>query len=254
MDIPQQLVGKIVGCISPNDRISLRNCSLVAKSWVQPCRRRLFETIDVSGSVRLGRWLDRIPPTNAGMLLQHVRSITCYIADSPDSPHGTVDLLRDYSSSFRQLERLTFDSGCPPSLARIEMYAGFQHSLSYLSLRSFRVAASVVVALVDYFPNLTHLNLSGLSPKVDDQRLLPFSRPLQQLTIAEFTFDGLPLLDQLMGLHPRCDKITIELMWISCPSFAQRVINGVKANVKRLDLKFELIGVSKVSKYCNDDG
>jgi len=212
------------------------------------CSERPLRNHQRLGKRTLGARLDKISPTNAGMLLQHVRSITCYIADTPDSPHGSVDLLRDYSSSFHQLERLTFSSGRPPSLARIETFTAFQDSLSYLCLRSFSVTVNVVVALVDYFPNLVHLNLSGLSRKADHYRLLPFSRPLRELTVAEFTSDGLPFLDELMGLRPRCDKVTIKWIWISCPSFARRVVEGVEASVKHLDLKCELIGTSDVSK------
>ena len=106
----------------------------------------------------------------------------------------------------------------------------------------------MVVTLANYFPNLAHLNLSGLSHEVDDQPIPPFSWPLQELTVAEFTSDGLPLLDQLMGLHPQCDKITIEWMLFSCPSLTQHLIDDVESSIKHLDLKCELMGVSNISK------
>ena len=227
----------------------LRRCSLVAKSWAHPSRRLLFETINVSGTVRLGSWLRRISPTNTGMLLQHVRSLTCCVAEVPTLSLGPVNFLRDHSSSLRQLERLTLYSGRPLSFARTETYSAFQQSLSYLHLRSFSVTANAVVTLVNYFPNLAHLHLERLSHEVDDQPIPPFSRPLQELTVTEF--ENITLLDQLKGLQPRCEKITIEQTWRSwrpCQSVAQCVINGMEAGIKHLDIRSDLRGMSNISK------
>jgi len=122
----------------------------------------------------------------------------------------------------------------------------FQRTLMCLRLRFFSVTANAVVTLVNYFPNLAHLYLDDLSHEVDDRPIPPFSRPLQKLTVDQFTSGGLALLHQLMGLHPQCDKITFEQMWSSCPPLAQCVINGVEASIKRLDLKSALVGASYV--------
>jgi len=246
MDLPQELLDEILTYIPTDDCRSFRSCSLVAKSWVRPSRRRLFETINIAGSVHLGRLLEEISPTDARMLLQHVRSITCRIDHTPDPPHGSADLLHDYSSSLCQLKRLTFHSGCPPSLSQIETYTAFRYSLSYLCLRSFRITANVVVTIANYFPNLAHLHLDTLSYMANDQPIPPFSRSLQELTIDEFTSEGLPLLDQLMGLRPHCNKCTVGRGRI--PWLAQRVINGVESSVKHLDIQSKLIGVSNFKK------
>jgi len=248
MDLPQELLDEIISYIPPDDYKLLRSCSLVAKSWVHPSRTRIFDHVDVSGTVFLGSWLKNISPTSSGMLLQHVRSLSCYIADIPDSYLGPVDFLHDYSSSLRRLEHLALDSGRPLSLARTETYSAFQHTLSYLHVRSFSVTTNVVVTLVNYFPNLAHLHLKRLSHKVDDQPIPPLSRPLQELTVAEFASDGLPLIDQLMKLHPQCEKITVAETWRLRQVLAQRIINGVEASIKRLNLKSDLEGVSNFPK------
>jgi len=247
MDLPQELFDEVFTYVPPDDRRSLRSCTLVAKSWVHPAQRRLFETANVSGRC-LEWWLKEISPTNARMLLQRVCSMTYCIDDTIVSPHRPVDLFHDYSSSLCRLKRLTFDSGLPSSLAWIEKFTAFQHTLSYLCLRSLGVTANVVVTLVNYFPNLAHLHLRSLSHKVDGRPIPHFSRPLRELTIYGFTTDGLPLLDQLMGLHPQCNKSTIGVLQLPCPSLTQCVINGVESSIKHLVLESRLGGVSNVLK------
>ena len=139
MDLPQELIDEIIDNIPPNDRKSLRSCSLVAKSWVYPSRRRIFRSVDISGAACLGSWLDKIPPTNIE-ILQHVHSLTYRIANTPGSPHPSIDFLRDYSPSFRQLEHLTFLSGFlgVPSASLTEIgtlpYPAFQRTVSHLCL------------------------------------------------------------------------------------------------------------------------
>jgi len=198
--------------------------------------------------------MDVIPPTNLGVL-QHIRSIQYRIAEPPESPDPSVDFLHAYSPSFCQLECLVLYSGFLPSLARINTYATFQHTLSYLSLQACGVVPSALVALVEYFPNLAHLELARvLSHWVDRQPARPFSRPLQKLTITDLYIDGtLDFLDQLMELRPQCDEVTIGMSQSSCPPLAQRVVNGVEASVKRLNLKSNLEGTFSVPKWCSED-
>ena len=247
MHLPPELLDEIINHL-PDDKIYLRNCSLVAKSWVYPSRRRLFNTINFSGDADLKLWLGTISPTNVGVL-QHVRSLQCQIAESPSSPHPPVDLLRDYSPSLCQLERLTLYAGFLPPLAQISTYSTFQHALSYLSLQCCIVTTNGVVTLVNYFPNLAHLDLSELCHWADDLPTPPFSRPLQKLTLTEFsTDDSVGLVDQLLALRPQCEEIAIGMFWSSCPSLAQHVIDGVEASVKRLCLESDLRGMCNIPK------
>ena len=236
--LPPELLAEIINHI-PDDK-SLRNCSLVAKSWVYPSQRCIFRAVNVSRTTRLKSWSETISPTNIEVL-QHVRSLTYNIANTPGSRHPPLDFLRDYSPSLPHLKRLIFFSGFLPSPTQLGTYSPFQRSLSFISLWGCSVTVSRLVTLVNYFPNLAHLELMGLSHKVDGRPALPFSRPLQKLTVTDlYTNGGLVLLDQLMGLHPQCDEVAIGMYATSCPSLAQRVIDGVKANVKRLNLKSNL--------------
>ena len=50
MRLPQELLDEILSYLPLDDEWdeqSLRNCSLVAKSWVDPMRRRPFKTVEI---------------------------------------------------------------------------------------------------------------------------------------------------------------------------------------------------------------
>jgi len=245
MNLPPELLDEIIGQIPQDDEQSLRNCSLVAKSWMYPSRRRIFEAVDVWKARRLKLWMDVIPPTNLGVL-QHIRSIRCQINSPPDSPRLSADLLLDHSPSFHHLERLTLFSGFLPPPTQIGTCSAFQHTLLYLCLRLCNVTASALVTFVNYFPNLAHLDLVELYRSVDAQPTPPFSRPLKKLSVTEFT--DLGLIDQLIELHPQCDEVSVDMYWAASPPLAQHVINGVGTSVKRLTIVCEPEGVSNVSK------
>ena len=247
MYLPPELLDEIISHIAPDDNESLRSCSLVAKSWIHPSRRRLFESVDIWGDTRSKLWCGTISPTNVGVL-QHVRSLFCQITNAPESTGGStgsVDILRDYSLSFHQLGRLTLFSGCLPSFAQIGTPPAFQRTLSYLCLWSCNVIVRALVTFVNYLPNLAHLDLIELSHNRDDQPTPPFSRPLQKLSITE---GSLSLIDQLMGLRPQCDQVTVGVFWFPCPLLAQHAIDGVETSIKRLCLESDLAGVSNIPK------
>lgn len=249
-NIPPELLGEIINHLPSHDQKSLRNCSLVAKSWIYPARRRLFEYISIGGdSDRLRSWLNTISPTNVG-LLQHVRRLDCQIPDVPDLLHGsgdTVDLFRDYPPSLSRLQHLLLWSGCLASLTQIWTPSAFQNSLSSLSLWGCRVSAGMLVTFLNYFPNLARLDLVAITHNPDGQRIPPLSRMLQKLTVAGFhPENGLDLLDQLMVLRPQCEGVAIG-RFVSCPLLAQRIVNGVEASVKRLNIKSDLVCAYKIS-------
>lgn len=248
LELPPELLDEIISHVPLDGEESLRNCSLVAKSWIHPSRRRLFESVDIWGNKRSKLWFDTISPTNSGVL-QHVRSLFCQITDashSPGVPTSSFDLIRDYSLSFRQLRRLTLFSGYLPSFTQIGTTPTFQRTLSHLCLWCCHVTVSALVTFVNYFPSLARLDLVELSHKAGGQPAPPFSRPLEKLSITEFGTDGsLGLLDQLMELRPECDQVTVGVFWSLCPSLAQRVVDGVEASIKCLSLESDLAG-----SYC----
>ena len=83
MNLPQELLDEILSHIPSWDRSSLRQCSLVSKSWLEPSRRRLFSYVYIHSNYTYEPWLKNVSPANTG-LLRHVRSLE-YTARSYDS-------------------------------------------------------------------------------------------------------------------------------------------------------------------------
>lgn len=107
----------------------------------------------------------------------------------------------------------------------------FQHTLEHPSLRGCRTTISILITLVNHFPNLAHLDLLGLSHETDDHPIPPLSRSLRKLSVKEpGTRDDPGLLDQLLGSRPQCDEVIIEIDTRVAPLLTQRVIDGVGAS------------------------
>lgn len=238
MDLfPPELLEKVLGHLPPDDKQSLRNCSLVAKSWIHPSRARLFKTVNVMQRERLWSWSTRITPENAE-LLRHVRSLFCGIYTSPGEGTDPVHFLRCYFPSLPQLRLLLLTSGHLQSVTQIGVPFGFQYTLKHLSLCDCRTTISALATVINYFPNLDQLDLHYLSHEVDSQPTPPLSRALRKISVTEpDTRDDLGILDQLFELGPQCDEISIKINALVAPSLIQRVINGVETSVKRVSLK-----------------
>ena len=244
MDLPPELIDEIISHIPPHDVKSLRNCSLVAKTWVFPSQRRIFEIVKIDKRVHLKSWLGSISPENIEVL-QHVRTLHYNYQVAKENlnlPNGS-DIIRRYLPSFCKLGRLTLVLGHFTSPTQIGAFSAFQQTLSYLCLWSCSVTISTLATFVNCFPNLAHLDLTSLSSKPDDQPAPSFSRPLRKLSIAEFiTGDSLDLLDQLMELRPRSDEVSVNVGLSSSPSVTQRIVDGMGASIKRMNLKSNLLG------------
>lgn len=243
MDLPPELLSEVIGYLSPHDTKSFQNCSLVAKSWIHPCQRRLFEIVDVRLAQDLESWRKNISPFSAE-LLQHVRSLFCRISDSPNSPSDRDDFLRDYLPSFQKLRYLTLSSGFLLSLPWIRSPLVFQENLSSLCLFACHVKLSVLVALINCFPNLSHLDLHHITQEKEEQPIPPLSSRIQKLSVREFyTTCGLDFVDRLLGLCPQLDEVVIGLSYPSQSTLPHRVIDRVGTSVKCINLQCYLEGM-----------
>lgn len=232
--LPQELIDEIIVRVPPE---SLRSCSLVAKSWIYPSRRRLFETVNVVPEAKFWMWLKCISPTNV-KLLQHVRSLSCLIDSSPCRRTGRIYFLRNFLPSLPRLGHLLLSSGRLESVTQIGAPLAFQHTLKHLSLYRCQVTISALVTIINYFPNLDRLDLNNLSHEVDRQPVPSLSRTPPKLFVTERNpRDEFGILDQFVGLQPQCDEVSIELDARLAPLLTQRVIDGVGASVKCLKLK-----------------
>lgn len=244
-DLPQEVLDVIIGYLPADDMQSFRNCSLVAKSWIYPSRRRLFRVINTLQEATLWSRLNEVSPKNVE-LLQHVRSLSVRIDTSLHrrsvAPTGFP---HDDSPLFPRLKRLILYSGGPPSIAQLGVSLAPPHSLEYLCLCCCRVTISTLATLINHFPNLIHLKLLSLFHDVDNEPIPPLSRPLRKLTVDEpDIYDEPGILDQLLELKPQCEEVTISVFPLTAPSLTQRIIDGVEKTVKRLNL------VSRMSCEC----
>ena len=240
MSLPHELLDEILGYLSLDDKQdqqSLRNYSLVAKSWTNPSRRHLFKTVEI-GEATLQSWLDTIPPANVE-LLQHVRSLSYLVTTIARQrgwrPMRHIDVLRDYLPSFHQLQHLSLSLMHIPSdiFRRVEMFSAFQHTLSRLSLKHCDVTISALVTLINCFSNLDRLDLSQLLYYVDDELASSLSRPLiRELHASGFHEDHLGILDQLSELEPAFEELDLEILLLALSGAADFL--GVKAKRIRL--------------------
>ena len=240
MSLPHELIDEILDYLpldDEQDQQSLRNCSLVAKPWTKPSRRRLFKTVEIREAT-LRQWLDTIPPANTKLLL-HVRSLS-YIAGaarrgSGRQPEGRVDVLRDYLPSFHRLQHLTLSSmHIPSDISRqIEIFSAFRHGLLRLSLQCCTVTISALVALLNFFPSLDRLDLHDIMHEADGEPASPLCRPLiRKLHTPRLRKDTLDILVQLSELGSVFEEFEID------GSFSlydlNRITNSLGANFKRL--------------------
>jgi len=239
MDLPQELLDKILSHLPPydeRDERTLRNCCLVAKSWVHPARRLLFETVELQEK-NLQSWLDSIPTTNEG-LLQHVRSLSCIT--NIGNLEYRIDMIQDYFPSLCQLRHLSLSSVHLPLdfSQQVEVFSAFKYTLLRLSLNYCEVTISALVTLISCFPNLNHLDLTHLlRHKMDTKIAPPLSRPrVGKLYIAEFYGDLLGLLDQLSELGLAFDEIVVGGRSGVTTYALSRIVNAMGKTVKRLRL------------------
>jgi len=220
MSLPHELLDEIFSYLSISvddgrDRQSLRNYSLVAKSWTNPSRRHLFKTVEIRETT-LRPWLDAISPAN-DELLQHVRSLSYYTStiawQGGRRPIHRIDVLQDYLPSFHRLQHLSLSFlNIPSNISRqVEMFSAFRHTLSRLSITHCNITTSALVTLINCFSNLDRLDLKYLLHEVDCEPPSSLSRPpIRELYISEFHMNDLGILNQLSELGPVFDELIVH--------------------------------------------
>ena len=244
MSLPQELVDEILSYLSSDDEHgdwSLRNCSLVAKSWINPSRRYIFETVTIRERT-FRSWLANIPPTNDG-LLQHVCSLSLSFQSDNGfyipPPVRRTDVLRDYFPSFYQLRHLSLSFiHLPSSISQqVDTFSAFRHTLSRLSLDDCKITTNALGTLLDYFPNLNRLDLSRIRHEVDAELAPPVSCPLVgRLCVSDLYWDNMGFFDQLSGLGLVFEEIIFNDCPFARPRFIGRVFSTVGVSAKRLRL------------------
>ena len=234
MDLPEELLDEIFSHLPSYDEQSLRSCSLVSKSWLEPSRRLLFSNIRIHQDNYLS-WLNNISPTNAG-LLRNVRSLAYFfrVYDNPD-PRCCVCALHDYFPSFHQLRALEFYKlDIEPTIPdHLTLFSTFQHTLFSLSLTHGLITWSSFVALVGYFPHLRDLTVRGPRFQVDDRPVPQILHPLRgRLVVDSYLPDESMKL--FVNRFPELKQEYEELEITT--SFEPRLLTAVEGSLKYLTL------------------
>ena len=247
MSFPQDLVDEILNNLpldDMEDELSLQNCSLVAKSWTNPSQKRLFETVVITKANRQ-LWLKNISPTNIE-LLRHVRSLSITSFDTPTwqvpfLEYIDIDDLYDYFPSFHQLHTielrgLHISSDIPQ---RMEMFSSCQQSLSSLFFVGSSLRWHSFIALIDYFPNLRHLELQGLSFENINSDPPPLSRPLRG-KLGLHIFEAFNLIDfsnWFTGLEVEYEELAVNVGHTT-GIYSQTIVTACEKTLKYLKIGF----------------
>jgi hypothetical protein len=239
--LPQELFIEILGHLPPDDKNSIKNCSLVAKSWRHISQQILLESIMIFAQ-NLERWMATAPWVGCDFF-RNVRHLRCSFVDYFEGqrlPIGITGVL--------PLERLNHlelcRSGFVLSPQGSERFSPFKKTLSRITLRSCSISKNSFVSLVDYFPNLQFLHLERLSDAGSHEPITRISRTLEKLSmpIESLSTRFLDLLVDLSELGLRFNEVDLQSVeprddrgrGIS----ADRVIVAFGASVKRLRLPF----------------
>ena len=237
MNLPPELIDEIIRNLASDVR-SLRNCSLVARSWTYPSRKWLFKYVLVSKDTQQ-LWLSRISPTNVG-LLRNIRSFT-YVFDPCNgrtrTTHYLIDPLCPYLPSFRRLRRLGLHSALlgVEVPQKIGLFSAFQHSLSSLSFNGCRVTPSALITLINHFPLLARLALRHLTCEADGEPIPELSRPLRgTLRITNCRTLDLALFDKLSNPPPELGRLILRQVQLS--DFYECIVGAQGGSVKYLKM------------------
>ena len=232
--LPQELLEEILSYLSSDDSRSLRSCSLVSKSWLDPSRRFLFSSVWID-TAAYQSWLDNISPKNPE-LLRHVRSLE-YFTERPHACalHSAVYSLLDYLPSLSQLRTLALrnmdvEARIPDNL---EIFFAFQHTLSSLTIAKGSITLRAFIAIVGYFPNLSHLEVQRLSFQTDNQPIPQVPHALHgRLVVELFGTGGLvAFTDKLYELKPGYEELVIR------GAYRDRLAAAVESSLKYLRIR-----------------
>ena len=232
MYLPAELIDEIISHLPLHDEESLRNCSLVAKSWLDPCQRRLFRSIRITPDT-CQLWLANISPTNAE-LLRHVRELAYVIKGKHGSWHPPCrigDDLRAYLPSFSRLQRLDFGYvDIEPTILDHANLFTFQHALSSLLLVRVSITWTGFVTLLGYFPNLMNLKVREVSFGADicPPPHLPCALRGRLLVRCVKERDPVPFIDQFVGQKLEYEELVVM------GDYDKRLVAAVEDNLKDL--------------------
>jgi hypothetical protein len=95
-------------------------------------------------------------------------------------------------------------------------FSAFRETLTYLSLEAFATSFSAFVTVVDYFPNITTLQLSLFDLSPDEGPVPPLSRPLRgKVQVFEVRGHCLEFFDRFGKLDLAYEELVINSPFLS---------------------------------------
>ena len=181
MTLPPEVMDKILEHIHVNGWKSptLCACALVATWWTGPSQRRLFSSVKIHPN-NYKRWMNGVVLSKSkAHLLGHVRSLS-------DIGGYEIRILArfcgEYLSALQNLDNLWLYTTTIEHIGENEFhtcFSAFRETLTNLSLYGFATSFSAFVTLIDYFPNITTLQLHSFDLKPDKRPVPSLSRPLR---------------------------------------------------------------------------
>jgi hypothetical protein len=217
MDLPPEILDEILEHI-PMDlagRQTMIGCALVATWWVRPSQKRLFSSVAVTMD-NYHRWMTSVVfPVPRAHLLEHVRSLWQTLGRSYKLKYRIRDLPRysgKYLSALRNLHALTLHNAWVDHSNEERFHAcfsAFRGTLTHLSLEHTTASLSTFATLVDYFPNITTLEIRSFELAPDYGRAPTLSRPLRgKIHIGEV--DSLEFFNQFAKLDLKYEELEID--------------------------------------------
>ena len=243
--VPQELVDQVLDHLA-DDTATLQSCSLVAKSWIYPSRRHLFNSIFLTVN-DITKWNTTFPnpeDSPAG----HVRDLSfCFI--QPDVGINFADRFLYFSN----VQKLTL-------IGRTAADPGFISGLGQLppSIRSVDITFSKIltvhiISMMQQLPNLENLSLmstdwGGLIPpgtgKLLQARLSGKLRLRRQLANRD-------LLNMLMEIPtgPRFAEVEIRDARMDCFPATLKLVRACQDTLTKLHFSILVLGTSPPSLY-----
>ena len=165
--IPQEIIDEILGHLAADSAVvSLRSCSLVSKSWVQPCQRHLFHTV-IFASNYVDRWLKMFPELEESPA-RRVRDLRILIGGHNRVPEKIFECIPWFTNT-QSLSLLGY-WGSP--LLQIPSVWGLPQSITSLTVNTNVVTLVQIRDIMAQLPNLNNLSLSGFLLPVDARLLV----------------------------------------------------------------------------------
>ena len=216
----------------------------MATWWTGPSQRRLFSSVEIRDR-NYERWTSGVVLSESkARLLEYIRSLW-YCPDSSYKMRHLPAEFGKYLPALHNLHSLTLSD------IRVEhigeegfrtCFSAFRGSLTYLYLDAFVTSFSAFVALVDYFPNITTLELDSFVLRPDKGPVPPQSRPFRGKIHLHAQAHFLEFFDRFAKLDLEYEELVIDtpLFIFKETEFVESALRVGASTVKFLRLTAEL--------------